>query len=449
MCNTFRTTVPRILAAALLLLSASASATPVLLNRIVAVVNNSVIVGTQLDQRVRQVRARLQQQGIKLPSQAVLRRKVLEQMVMEQIQLQLAARTGIQVDDDTVNRALNNIAQRNNMTLNQFREALVHDGYNYDQFRQQIRDEITIGRLHQREVADRVTVTPQEVNSFLKTMERQSDRNKEFHIAHILVSVPEAPTPEQIAKARAKAEAVLKRLRNGANFEQMAISVSDGQQALKGGDLGWRPAAQVPTLFADVVTKLKPGQISGLIRSPSGFHIIKLLGVRGEQTHIITQYLCRNILIRPDQLHPDKDVRAQLEHLRTRIQNGDSFAALARAHSQDPDSAPSGGNMGWVAAAGVDPHFAQVMQSLQPGQVSEPFKTRRGWEIIQVLKRRKHDSTAEYRRAKARQILLKRKTEEALSLWLRRLRDESYVSYRLKPAQGQPVVGGKTPGGGP
>ncbi len=434
MRKTSPTPVLRILAAVLLLFAASASATPVPLNRIVAVVNDGVIVQTRLDQRIRQVRAQLKQQGIALPPGNVLRRKVLDRMVMEKIQLQLAARTGIQVDEDTLNRALRNIAQRNNMTLNQFREALVRDGYHYKQFRQQVRDEITIGRLHQREVADRITVTPQEVSSFLATMKKRADRNKEFHIVHILIAVPEAPTPEQIHKARAKAEAVLKRLRDGANFEQTAISVSDGQQALKGGELGWRPAAQVPTLFAGVVAKLKPGQISDLIRSPSGFHIIKLLGVRGEQTHIITQYLCRNILIRTNQLISDADARAQLEQLRARIEGGDSFAALARGHSQDPASAPNGGDMGWLAANGVDPHFAQVMKSLQPGQVSAPFKMRRGWEIIQLVKRRKHDSTAEYRRAKAREILIKRKTEEALALWLRRLRDESYVSYRLKPA---------------
>ncbi len=427
--------VLRILAAALLLFVASASATPVPLDRIVAVVNDGVIVQTRLDQRIRRVRAQIQQRGIALPSKNVLRRKVLDRMVMEKIQLQLAARTGIQVSDDTLNHALRNIARRNNMTLNQFREALVRDGYSYDQFRRQVRDEITMGRLHQREVADRITVTPQEVSSFLATMKKQADRDKEFHIVHILIAVPEAPTPEQIRKARAKAEAVLKRLRNGADFEQTAIGVSDGQQALKGGDLGWRPAAQVPTLFAGVVAKLKPGQISGLIRSPSGFHIIKLLGVRGEQAHIITQYLCRNILIHTNQLISDADARAQLEQLRARVEGGDSFAALARGHSQDPASAPNGGDMGWVAANGVDSHFAQILKSLQPGQVSAPFKTRRGWEIIRLIKRRKHDSTAEYRRAKAREILLKRKTEEALALWLRRLRDESYVDYRLKPAQ--------------
>ncbi|GBE10041.1 chaperone SurA precursor [bacterium BMS3Bbin12] len=428
--------VLRILAAALLLFVASASATPVPLNRIVAVVNDGVIVQTRLDQRIRRVRAQIRQKGIALPPGNVLRRKVLDRMVMEKIQLQLAARTGIQVDDNTLNHALRSIARRNNMTLNQFREALVRDGYSYDQFRRQVRDEITIGRLHQREVTDRITVTPQEVSGFLATMKKQADRDKEFHIVHILIAVPEAPTPEQIRKARAKAEAVLKRLRNGANFEQTAITVSDGQQALKGGDLGWRPAAQVPTLFADVVAKLKPGRISGLIRSPSGFHIIKLLGVRGEQTHIITQYLCRNILIHTDQLISDADARAQLEQLRARVEGGDSFAALARGHSQDPASAPNGGDMGWVAVNGVDPHFAQVLKSLQPGQVSAPFKTRRGWEIIRLIKRRKHDSTAEYRRAKAREILIKRKTEEALALWLRRLRDESYVDYRLKPTQG-------------
>ncbi len=428
----------RVGVALLLLLSFApgAGATPVVINRIVAVVNDGVIVRTQLDQRVRQVRAQLQQQGISLPPEPVLRRKVLQRMVMDQIQLQLAARTGIQVDEDTLNRTLRNIAARNHLTLDQFRKALESDGYSYKAFRRRIRDEIIIGRLHQREVADRVTVTPQEVDSFLATLQKQSDRDKEFHIAHILIAVPEAPTPEQIRKARAKAEAVLKRLEDGADFEQTAIDVSDGQQALKGGDLGWRSAAQVPTLFTNVVTKLKPGQISGVIQSPSGFHIIKLLGVRGIQTHIITQYQCRNILIRPDPLTPDAAVRAQLAQLRARIEGGDNFAALARAHSQDPVSAPNGGDMGWVAAAGVDPRLAQVLETLKPGQVSEPFKTRQGWEIVQLLATRRHDSTAEFQRAKAREILLKRKTEEALALWLRRLRDESYVSYRLKPASG-------------
>lgn len=427
---------PLWLLTALLLLPRLAPAAPVPLDRIVAIVNDDVIVKTELDQRTRTIEAQLQQQGVSLPSQAVLRRQVLERMIMDRIQLQLAARTGIQVDDDTLNNALRSIAARNHLTLNQFRDTLERDGYNYDRFRHNLREEITISRLHQREVADRVTITPQEVDNFLATVEKQSDRNKEFHLAHILISVPEAPSPEQIEKAHAKAEAVLKQLQAGADFGQTAIAVSDGQQALQGGDLGWRKADQLPSLFAEPVERMKPGEISGLIRSPSGFHIIKLIAVRGEQPHITTQSLVRHIVIRTDQLVSENDARDQLEKLRSRILAGDDFAALARAHSQDPASAPKGGAMGWLSPDDVDPQFARVMESLKPGAVSEPFRTQLGWQIIQVVQRRQHDSTEEFQRARAREVLRKRKTEEELGLWLRRLRDESYVVYRLKTPAG-------------
>ncbi|MHB1241498.1 MAG: peptidylprolyl isomerase [Gammaproteobacteria bacterium] len=427
---------PLWLLTALLLLPRPAAATPVPLDRIVAIVNNGVIVRTELDQRTRTIEAQLRQQGVSLPSEAVLRRQVLERMIMDRIQLQLAARSGIHVDNDTLNNAMRNIAGRNHLTLNQFRDTLERDGYNYDRFRQNIREEITISRLHQREVADRVTVTSQEVDNFLATMKKQADRNKEFHLAHILIAVPEAPSPEQIETARAKAETVLKLLKGGADFEQTAIAMSDGQQALKGGDLGWRKAGQLPSLFAEPVERMKPGEISGLIRSPSGFHIIKLIAVRGEQPHIITQFLVRHIVIRTDQLVSDSDARNELEQLRARILGGDDFAALARAHSQDPATAPNGGTMGWLSADDVGPRVTQVLESLKPGEVSEPFRTQLGWQIMQVVQRRQHDSTAEFQRARAREVLRKRKTEEELGLWLRRLRDESYVVYRLKAPAG-------------
>jgi len=404
---------------------------PTPLDRVVAVVNDQVIVKSELDSKVRLVRAQLQAQHTQIPPENVLRKQVLDRMVVQRLELQLAANNGIKVDDETLNASMRRLARQNNMTLTQFRQTLQSEGYDYDQFREDIRHQIVIRRLQQKTVADRVHVTSQEVDNELARMNAQGQKNREYHLAHILVAVPEAASPAQIKKAHGKAEAILHKLRNGADFAETAVAQSDGQQALKGGDLGWRSAGQLPTFFANSVRKMKPGDVSDPIRTPSGFHIIKLVAERGGKRHVITQTLVRHILLKPSAVLTDQQARHELEQLRTRIENGADFATLAKAHSEDKVSAANGGSLGWVNPGQLVPRFEQEMKQLKIGQISQPFKTRFGWHIVQVLDRRQHDSTKDYRRTLAREQVHKRKTEEQLNLWLRRLRDEAYVEYHL------------------
>ncbi|MGA7800751.1 MAG: peptidylprolyl isomerase [Gammaproteobacteria bacterium] len=401
------------------------------INRIVAVVNDDVIVQSELDAKVKLVRDQLAAQNTPLPADNVLRRQVLERLITQHLEMQLAASNGITVDDDTLDAAMRRLASQNNMNLTQFRAALERDGYDYTQFRDQIRQQIVIQRLQQRMVDNRVQVTSQEVDNELSRMATSGQSNEEYHLAHILVAVPDAASPAQIQAAEHKAEGILQKLRNGADFREMAVAESDGQQALKGGDLGWRKAGQLPTIFTNIAQKMKPGDISGLIRSPSGFHIIKLVAARGEQEHVITQTLARQILIKPNQLKSGAQARHELEELRQRILNGNDFGALARAHSDDKVSAANGGGLGWVNPGQLTPKFEQEMDKLKIGQISQPFETRYGWHIVQVLDRRKHDSTKDYRRAMARDLVHKRKAEEALNIWLRQLRDDAYVKIQL------------------
>jgi len=413
--------------------AADASSKPkiVELDRIIAVANNDVITKDQLDQQVRLVKDRLQRQQTQMPPEKVLRRQVLDHMVLQRLQLQVAKRLGIRINDDKLNRVLNNIARQNQLSLDQFRGLLQKEGYDFADFRENIRDQMIISQLHQREIDDKVTVTDQEVSDFLANQKAHKGMDEEYHLAHILISLPEGATPDQIQAAQARAKKVLQELRGGADFSQTAIAVSAGQNALKGGDLGWRKAGQLPTPFADVVTKLHVGDISGLIRSPSGFHIVKLLDKRAGSKHIVKQTLARHILIRTNQLVSNDQARQHLQRLRQRILNGADFGQLARANSDDKVSAANGGSLGWLNPGDVVPRFEQVMNGLKPGQISKPFRTRFGWHIVQVMSRRNYDNTKDFQRSQARQQLHKRKAEEALQNWLRQLRDESYVDYRF------------------
>ena len=402
------------------------------LDRIVAVVNDDVVMRSELDEKVRTVTAQLREQGTPLPPQGVLERQVLDRLILTKLQIQEALRTGIRVDDETLNRTINNIAAHNKLSLAEFRKILESDNYSYEKFREDIRDEILISRLVQRQVNNRVNVSDSEVNNFLATMEQQGALDKEYKISHILITIPQQASPEDIEKAREKAEMVLKELKTGKDFAQMAATYSDGQQALDGGDLGWRKAGQVPTLFADFIAIMKVGDISDIITSPSGFHIIRLDDVRTGKKVIITQAHVRHILIKPNEVEKVQDVVRRLKQLKIRIENGEDFGELARAHSQDTVSAANGGDLGWVSPGDVVPEFEEVMKSLKVGEVSEPFETQYGWHIVQVLERRKHDNTEDAIRTQAREAIRTRKLAEAKDNWLRQMRDEAYVEYRLK-----------------
>lgn len=404
---------------------------PQIIDRIVAVVDNDVITESELSDRIVTVKLQLRRQGMQPPSGPTLQKQILERAVLERIQLQLAESNGIRVDDETLNQTISGIASQNNMSLEEFRDALQNDGFDFVKFREDIRKEITLRRLRQQYVDSRITITDQEVDSFLATQRRQGNGSDEYHIGHILIALPEAATPERIQQVQTRADDILSQLRSGADFHQIAISSSDGQQALNGGDLGWRKAGELPTLFAELVPNMKPGEISNLIRSPSGFHIIELFDHRTGQQHIVTQTLARHILVRLSALTTDGKAKEILADAKRRIAAGEDFATLARNISEDKASASNGGDLGWVEPGQMIPDFEAAMDRLSPGEISDPVKTRFGWHLIQVEDRREYDDTEEFTRDKARDAIYQRRIEEGTEEWLRRLRDEAYVEYRL------------------
>lgn len=401
------------------------------LDRIIAIVNEDVIMHSELRNKLRTITSQLTEQNAQLPPRDILEKQVLEQLILNKLQLQFAATTGILVDDEALNRAISNIAAENKLNLSQFREILERDGYSYEAFREDIRNEIIISRLKQRQVDNRITVTDREIDNFLVTEVVQGGTETEYQISHILINTPEESTQEEIEQARLVAEKVLEDLANGEDFAMLARTISAGQQAQGGGDLGWRKAGDIPSLFAEQVRTLKEGEVSELIQNPSGFHIVKLTAVRSGEKYMVTQTKARHILLRPNELVTDNDANTRLEQLKLRLEGGDKFEELARSHSEDPGSAVNGGDLGWANPGDMVPEFENEMNRLEPGAISNPFKTPFGWHIVQVLERRQHDNTEDLKRARAREIIRARKIEEAQQNWLRGLRDEAYVEYRL------------------
>lgn len=413
--------------------SISANAAVSTVDRIVAVVNEDVILESELNTRLKTVLGQLQQRGTQAPPADVLRRQVLERLIISLLQLQVAERTGIRVDDKALNSSISGIAKQNGLSLNEFRTAIENDGFNFNVFREDIRKEMIVSRVMQRRVRQRVNVTEQEVDNFLSTNKNSAEGNKEYRLSHILISLPEAASAEQVDAAKAKADDVINQLRSGVNFKQVAAASSDGQQAFNGGDLGWRKSAQLPSIFADIATSMQKNDISDAIRSPSGFHIIKLSDLRGvEQRHMVKQSRARHILIRKNELTSNDDARIRLQQLLIRLEGGEDFAALARAHSDDRGSAARGGELGWSSPGALVPRFEQEMNKLNEGQISQPFRTQFGWHIVQLLERREHDDTDSFLRTKARKFIRDRKTEDATQSWIRRIRDEAFVEYRLE-----------------
>jgi len=415
--------------------AATAAATPqdtTPLDRVVAVVNDEVVTETELDREVKTVKNRLSEQGIPVPAADLLRSQVLNRLITKHLQLQLAKKTGIRVDDETLNKTIERIASQNKMTLPELRDVIERDGLSFATFREDIRDEVAISRLKQRQVESNIVVTSQEIDQFIANQLVGDDVNDEFHLSHILIAVPEAAGPDKVQAFRDKADKIAKMLAGGADFAKVAIEYSDGRQALDGGDLGWRKAKELPSIFARIVPNMKVGETSDIIRSPSGFHIIKLVGRHRGERHMITEHHVRHILIDTNDVVDDRMAKEKLLKLRERIQSGADFAELARANSQDKGSAAKGGDLGWVKPGEVDPDFEKVVESLKPGQISMPFKTQFGWHIVQLVEARKVDDTEDYNRAKAREAIRQRKVDEQYQQWLRRLRDEAYVVNRLK-----------------
>jgi peptidyl-prolyl cis-trans isomerase SurA len=402
-----------------------------LLDRIVAVVENDVILDSELTREANAIKRRLQENKVMIPPDFILRKQVLERLVLEKLQLQRARQIGIHVTDDMLRQAIADIAARNGLSVEQFRQQLESQGINFAAFQDSIRKEMIINHLRAREIGSRIKVTDREVQHFLET---QGDIGKEkvrYRLGHILIAVSEAASATTIQKALDKARRVVKELRQGADFKEKAVAVSDGGNALRGGDLGWRTMSQIPTLFVDVVSKMKKGEVSDPIRSPSGFHIIKILDMKGLNRHIITKTKVRHILIKTNELINDEEAQKRLRALKERIQDGDDFGALARAHSDDKGSAIKGGDLGWVVPGVLVPPFEQAMNRLKVGEISEPVQTQFGWHIIQVLDRKQQDDSLEFKKNKVRDEIRKQKMEEETELWLRRLRDEAFVEIYL------------------
>jgi peptidyl-prolyl cis-trans isomerase SurA len=403
----------------------------VVIDRVVAVVNNEVITRADLTNRTQMATAQLKSQGTPPPPRDVLERQVLERLISTSVQLQFAKETGLRVDDTELDRALARIATENKLDLQGLRAAIEKDGIPFQKFREDIRDEIVMARLREREVDNRIVVTESEIDNFISTQQTQTERGDEYNLAHILVTVPENASPEQIQARRARVDQALSQLKSGADFRQVAASFSDAPDALQGGVMGWRDASRLPSLFLEAVKNLAPGAVSAPLRSANGFHILMLVERRGSTTPVIvSQTRARHILIRTNELVPEAEARRRLESIKERLENKADFAQLARQFSEDGSNA-KGGELGWLSPGDVVPEFERAMNVLQPGQISGPVQTPFGWHLIQVLERRNEDMSKERLRLEARRTLRARKSDEAYQEWVRQRRDLAFIEYRL------------------
>ena len=413
-------------------LTPARAAEPLPADRIVAVVNDEVITLYELSSRLATAVKQLQKQGTALPPREVLERQMLERLIIDKVQLQHARDIGIKIDDAQLEQALQRIAAGNKMSQLQFREALQKDGIPFAKFREDVRQEITIARVREREVDNKIVIGEGEIDNYLAEAADGSRGNEEFEVAHILLRTPESASSEQIARVRAKADQVYERAVKGEDFAQLAASYSDAPDGLKGGSLGVRPLNRLPAVFTDAVAQLKPGEVAPVLRSPNGFHVVKLLGKRGgavasavEQTHV------RHILIKVNEVVSESDAKHKLDGLLERIKNGESFAELAKLYSQD-GVASKGGDLGWIYPGDTVPEFERAMNALSPNVVSQPVQSPFGFHLIEVLERRVQDVSSDRQRAAARLALRERKADEAYQDWLRQIRDQSYVDLRLE-----------------
>ena len=405
----------------------------VLLDRIAAIVNDGVVLLSELEDQVEMISDRLRAQNLELPPQSVLRQQVLERLILQEIQLQRAERAGLKVSDETLNSALQDVAQRNGLTLSQLPAALAAQGIDYATYREEMRKELTLTLLRQRDVLQRITVTPREIDQFLERQSKSPSESSEYNVSHILIAVSQEASPEQVEQAEKRAQEVYRRAVAGEDFARLAVAYSNSQSALEGGALGWRKGTELPTFLTDVIVKLKPGEVSEPLRTPTGFHIVRLNEVRGAANEkvIEDQVHVRHILMRTNELADDATVKQKLTEVRERILKGEDFAGLAATLSEDPGSAADGGDLGWAGPGTFVPEFERAVASLDVNEISEPFRTQYGWHIVQLLGRRKADTTEEMRRRRAAEEIRASKADEETELWLRRLRDEAYVEYKL------------------
>jgi peptidyl-prolyl cis-trans isomerase SurA len=402
-----------------------------MLDRVAAIVNDGLVLKSELDLQIDSVTKRLVEQKVELPSQSVLRQQVLDHLIIQEIEMQHAKRVGLTISDEQLNGTLQEIAVRNKIPFDQLPTALQAQGIDYKQYRESMRKEMTLSTLRQRDVISHINVTPHELEQYL-ARQQSAASSDEFNVSHILLSLPAAATPQQLDEIAHKAQDLATRASKGEDFGQLAIANSNSQTALDGGQLGWRKGAQLPQFILDLVVKLKPGEVSEPVRTPSGYHIVKLNERRsGETLVIINQIHVRHILMKPNELDDDETVRQKLAKLRERIEKGEQFAGIASTTSEDPGSAPDGGDLGWTGPGTFVPEFDKAIADLKVDEISEPFKTRYGWHIVQMLGTRTYDSTDDVRRQKAFAAIRESKADEETELWLRRLRDEAFVESKM------------------
>ena len=402
-----------------------------LLDRVVAIVNDGVVLNSDLDAQLDIVSERLRQQKLELPPQNVLRQQVLERLVLQEIEMQRANHAGVKVSDEMLNAALQDVAKRNNLTLTQLPEELKKQGVDYAEYRDEIRKEMMLQLLRQRDVLQHISVTPREIDQFLDRQAKAPSERNEYNVSHILIAVGQEASPAQQEAAGKRAQEVYERAKSGEDFAKLAVAYSNSQTALEGGALGWRKGSELPTFLADIIAKLKPGEVGEPLRTPTGYHIIRLNEVRGgTPTAVEDQVHVRHILMKTNELADDATVRGKLEALRERILKGENFAAVAQVTSQDPGSGAEGGDLGWAGPGTFAPEFEQAIATLKDNEISEPFHTQFGWHIVQMLGHRRFDNGDEIKRRQAAEAIRASKADEETELWLRRRRDEAYVEYK-------------------
>lgn len=414
-----------------LLLSGAAAAQVKMLDRVIAVVNNIAVTETELQGRLNEVKTRSQASGVLLPDEDVLKKQIIDQLIVESLQMDLAKRFDVIVSDDEVNQAIENVAKNNKMTEQQFFEQLQREGTPFSEFRENIRKQLTIRTITEGIVSRRIRISDKEVDNFLQSADARFWAQPDYRLGHILVALPSSPSNEKVQEAQTKANDIFNRLKDGANFANTAIAESNGQMALQGGDLGWRKPSALPTLFADTLNKLEPGDVSKPMRSQAGFHIVKIYEVRGEQKRMVKQNRSRHILLKNSEILDDEQARAKLNGLRDRILNGEGFDTLAKEYSEDIGTRLSGGELGWASVGQFVPAFEKTIEETPIMEISLPFKSRFGWHILQVLERRDEDMTAQALRAKARNIILGRRFEDETQIWIQELRDDAYIDLKI------------------
>lgn len=428
---TVRQGLTLLLTLVMMALSVSAQAERKLLDQVVAIVDDEAILQSELQARVNTIVGRLSAQGTGLPPRGLLEERVLEQLVTESIQLQMANNMGMRVSDNELNQTLANIASNNGMTMEQFESQLAQEGVTYQQAREQIRNEMLTSRVQQRRVGSRVRVTDREVDNFLAAKDARGGNEAEYHLAYIFVEVDEPGNDASVDEARAKAENLRQQILDGRDFREVAVAQSDASNALEGGDMGWRAESQLPSLVAPVVQELNVGQTSEVLENNSGFHLVMVMDKRGgEQQQVVEQNKVRHILIRPSDAVTEEQAEQRIQEIYQQLQSGADFAALAKEVSDDPVSGSDGGNLGWVSPGQMVPAFEEAMMNAEVGEIYGPVRSRFGWHILQVQDRRQQDVTEANQESQARQTIYRRKFDTELQNWLREIRDEAFVEFK-------------------